>query len=273
MNEREGLAELQQFQLWHQERAGRRGQIFPSRETIDETIICYRIIEKCRRQHWYGPDMCAPWGLQGRETDLLQMPIAWTFADAPLTEEQLQSAERRLGFALPSLLWAIYTRVANGGFGPGYGLYPLEMLVNSYGRGAGRLVDFHLFEKQAADKKLIFMPHDVWPDGFLCLCYWGCTSFSYFELATGRVFRQDYYVGEQYGFEVEAPTLEAWFEGWLAREIDLFSKTRYGVVLCVCKSDGDEDALQGASIWFKEEECALFPVAAMLAIALVAVLN
>lgn len=231
---------------------------------MDETDLCQRISEKCQRQHWYGPDMGAPSRLQreldenatyywidrhGQEycyTDSLQIPTAWAFEYAPLTEEQLQSAERLLGFALPPLLHAIYTRVADGGFGPGYGLYHLfhrgirvsirssESMVDTYfsdRRRAAQLVDFHLLEKRTADKKLTLMPEDVWPDGFLCLCDWGCTSFSYLDLATGRVFRQDYYVGERNGFEAEAPTLEAWFERWLAEEMDLSSKPRHKIAI------------------------------------------
>ena len=98
-------------------------------------------------------------------------------------------------------------------------------------RRAAQLVDFHLWEKRTADKKLTLMPEDVWPDGFLCLCGWGCTSFSYLDLATGRVFRQDYYVGERNGFEAEAPTLEAWFERWLAEELDLSPKPRHKIAI------------------------------------------
>lgn len=228
---------------------------------MDETDLCQRISEKCQRQHWYGPDMDAPSRRQreldenatyywidrhGQEycyTDSLQIPTAWAFEYAPLAEEQLQSAERLLGFALPPLLRAIYTRVADGGFGPGYGLYHLETpdklsgasIVSSYfsdRRRATQLVDFHLLEKRTAGNYLLtLMPEDVWPDGFLCLCHWGCSQFSYLDLATGRVFRYDYYVGERNGFEAEAPTLEAWFERWLAKELDLSPKPRHTIAI------------------------------------------
>ena len=54
--------------------------------------------------------------LQGEEAPLpvLAFPSA--------TEEQLQETEEWLGFPLPPLLRLLYTRVANGGFGPGYGI-------------------------------------------------------------------------------------------------------------------------------------------------------
>jgi hypothetical protein len=41
----------------------------------------------------------------------------------PATGEQVDDAERRLGYALPAILRRVYTQVANGGFGPdNYGL-------------------------------------------------------------------------------------------------------------------------------------------------------
>jgi hypothetical protein len=54
------------------------------------------------------------------------------FAFPPATEEQLHETEEALGFPLPPLLRLLYTRIANGGFGPGYGIigaidgFPLE---------------------------------------------------------------------------------------------------------------------------------------------------
>lgn len=40
----------------------------------------------------------------------------------PASIEEVESAERKMGVTLPPLLKSIYTQVANGGFGPGYGL-------------------------------------------------------------------------------------------------------------------------------------------------------
>lgn len=40
----------------------------------------------------------------------------------PATIAEVQAAEQRLGLVFPSLLRDIYLHVANGGFGPGYGL-------------------------------------------------------------------------------------------------------------------------------------------------------
>lgn len=44
----------------------------------------------------------------------------------PTTLLVVEAAEKELGFTLPPLLTQLYTQVANGGFGPGYGIYGLE---------------------------------------------------------------------------------------------------------------------------------------------------
>lgn len=44
---------------------------------------------------------------------------------APARAAQVAEAEALLGFAIPPLLARLYTEVANGGFGPGYELFPL----------------------------------------------------------------------------------------------------------------------------------------------------
>lgn len=45
-----------------------------------------------------------------------------TFAFPPATEQQIKETELLLGFPLPPLLRQLYTQIANGGFGPGYGI-------------------------------------------------------------------------------------------------------------------------------------------------------
>jgi hypothetical protein len=45
---------------------------------------------------------------------------------APASEDDLVRTEQLLGFAIPPLLRRLYKEVANGGFGPGYGLTGAE---------------------------------------------------------------------------------------------------------------------------------------------------
>jgi hypothetical protein len=46
-----------------------------------------------------------------------------TLAYPPASEQQLSDTEQQLGFNLPPLLRLLYAQVANGGIGPGYGIY------------------------------------------------------------------------------------------------------------------------------------------------------
>jgi hypothetical protein len=48
---------------------------------------------------------------------------------APVSPTDIASAEKRLGFALPDDLKQLYSAIANGGFGPGGGLIPLDEVV------------------------------------------------------------------------------------------------------------------------------------------------
>lgn len=79
----------------------------------------------------------------------------------PLESGELDAVERRLGFALPAGVRQIYGEVANGGFGPGYGLI---------GLAGGALSDLR---RDAVDEYLIRCepdPHDqgwAWPPGHL----------------------------------------------------------------------------------------------------------
>src|SRR5438132_5407724 len=74
---------------------------------------------RCQRDHWFGPEQSGPtW----RKRIAADNPNRFGFVFPPASEEQVQITEERLGFPLPALLRALYTRVANGGFGPSGGL-------------------------------------------------------------------------------------------------------------------------------------------------------
>ena len=46
--------------------------------------------------------------------------------------QELDRVEASLGLALPPTLRRVYGEVANGGFGPGYGLVPIERMAAEY---------------------------------------------------------------------------------------------------------------------------------------------
>jgi hypothetical protein len=92
------------------------------------TDLCVRIQEYCRQRNWYGPDggwenyrgyFDAEGKLQAR---VIPRDPHTGFEFPPATEEQLRATEEALGISLPSMLRALYAQVANGGFGPAYGI-------------------------------------------------------------------------------------------------------------------------------------------------------
>lgn len=73
---------------------------------------------KCQRQDWYGPD-----AFKGRRSGETGKSFFQNgFAFPPATEAHVQRTESLLGFSLPPLLRILYSDLANGGFGPGFGL-------------------------------------------------------------------------------------------------------------------------------------------------------
>ncbi len=155
----------------------------------------------------------------------------------PATEEQLRASEQALGFLLPPLLRTLYAQVANGGFGPDYGIKgamggcagDLGTIVDMYleGReevrqGRAQLVDLAAYEQLAYDidvrnigytvvlNRVIELPERALPESLLGFYSDGCGIFSSIDLNTGRIFLEShpylYY---------EAHSLEEWLERWL----------------------------------------------------------
>ena len=97
---------------------------------------------------------------------------------APTTVATLVRCEQELGFALPPLLGRIYTEVANGGFGPGYGFLGLYGGVTNEDRHT--LAEFHRGTAQASFRKRF----PEWPSQTIRVCNWGCAMYSCIDCAT-----------------------------------------------------------------------------------------
>jgi hypothetical protein len=111
-----------------------------------------------------------------------------------------------LGADLPSLLRRLYLEVANGGFGPGYGVLGLD---------GGFRDDM---KRTATD---ILENHDSWPglpSHLLPLCHWGCAIYSFVHCPSGRIFGWDPNPVEPQDdvpfFEQEY-TIDTWLSAWL----------------------------------------------------------
>lgn len=117
--------------------------------------------------------------------------------------DELVSVEAGLGFRLPDGLREIYLNVANGGFGPGYGLLGIASgTTDDLGNTADSL--YALFAQTDPDD-----PEWSWPSHVVPFCYWGCAVYS-------CVTPEDMVVGFDGGqwAEDEVP-LDTWFRAWL----------------------------------------------------------
>ncbi len=89
----------------------------------------------------------------------------------PLSTADLEAAEHRLGFELPDDVRDVYGNVANGGFGPAYGLLGLlGGAKNEDGLDAVNLYASFREQDEAA-------PHLAWPEGLLPVGQLGCAMF------------------------------------------------------------------------------------------------
>ena len=117
---------------------------------------------------------------------------------APLGAGEITRAEGILGFALPPLLGALYTRVGDGGFGPEYGLLPLRRSVLAYE------------ERRASGWR--------WPEGVLPIADFGCGMYACVDCRsdTAQILLFDPNPGEpDLAWSIDTPSLAGWLRGWL----------------------------------------------------------
>ena len=139
---------------------------------------------------------------------------------APATQEQLDDAERRIGFALPPLLRRLYAEIANGGFGPGPGLLGV---TGGWRTDHGKTVeDLHAEMLEAVHENR----HWVWPAALLPIADQGgvyvCVDTAAPPHRVSEFDFEDLDDEERDGgwsraFGEVAPSLEAWLGDWLAR--------------------------------------------------------
>jgi hypothetical protein len=142
------------------------------------------------------------------EADPHTRPVETPLA-APLDDDVIAAAEARLGFALPAEVRRLYAEVADGGFGPGAGLLPLDRVVETY---LDRIANPPGWRGQVWPARLLPL---TWTDpGNDCIdtgtgemIYWDEE-----ELASGpsdKVWRRS--------FKPDAPDLATWLERWVGK--------------------------------------------------------
>jgi hypothetical protein len=105
--------------------------------------------------------------------------ISPTFGPAPL--DLVEDAQRRFGFPIPSLLVRLWSEIANGGIGPGYGIFGVE------GGMTDETVDLPL-----PDLYLEWKDYDEWvelvgrraAERTVPICDWGCNTLSAIDCST-----------------------------------------------------------------------------------------
>ena len=132
----------------------------------------------------------------------------------PVSLDELELAEKKLRFQLPSLLRALYLQIGNGGFGPGYGLIGLnDMGARNY---HANLVDGYL-----EGINFVHPDYPPWPRQFITICDWGdsITSVLDWTAPQSSVYR---FNGDKYDegplenvIKLESPALQTWLEDWL----------------------------------------------------------
>lgn len=183
----------------------------------------------CAAQGWYGADMMSPEHRNVRDDD----PLRTGFEFPPATEAQVQARENRLGVLLPPVLRACYTELANGGFGPGYGLrslidvceYP-DDLVESYLSicEVHEVLDMDMMTASQGGTHTFTIPFEQWVRAALPLVEEGCAMTLCLDITSGSIFRASpSATGET--FRYIAPTFEALLGLWLSDELYLHEKS------------------------------------------------
>lgn len=103
-------------------------------------------------------------------TDLERVPAIQP--RPPLAPDKTERAELDLGFRLPPLLRSLYLEVADGGYGPGWGILPIDEIVEWD----------HRCRANGSD----IVPPRNWPEKLIRFCEWGCNFWSGIDCSSDR---------------------------------------------------------------------------------------
>ena len=227
--------------------------------------LCAHIVERCERQQWYGPDGGGEnhrgyFDAEGKlQIRVITHDPHTGFEFPPATEEQIWTTEEALGIALPPMLRALYMQVANGGFGPAYGItgarggysfgddgryQTIDMCTDA--DPTVHYLDVREYEQAHGNPTYFELRETIQPAHFLHLCYEGCGMDFYIDGNSGRIYLTawcgslpDSMVPNQVlpgklrpeliiGYQRVADSLEEWLERWLQSEAKPWGVTRFG---------------------------------------------
>jgi hypothetical protein len=125
------------------------------------------------------------------------------------TWEAVRAVEERLGFRLPVLLGKLWAEVANGGFGPGYGLVGIE---GGYALDPTRLTLPELYFSML-DSYWEPVLDGPWPEKLVPICHWGCGHESLIDCSTIEGQIVDFPEGSD--LRPKGVTFARWMEDWV----------------------------------------------------------
>lgn len=131
---------------------------------------------------------------------------------APATAESIQAVESKLRFEIPSGLRNCLMQIANGGFGPGYGL--IGVGTSGYQSDFGDLAETY---KQIESDKA--SEGEVWPESILPFCEWGDAMFSCLDRNENVLLLREFRLFDQ-GF-----SLGQFFDKWINGDVDVLLET------------------------------------------------
>ena len=188
-------------------------------------LLCDAIKQRCTFQHWYGPEFLGPTQIYMSEKD---DPCRVGFEFRPASEKQLQETEDILGFSLPSILRELYTQIANGGFGPAYGLRGIQDGNPQRGgtipefflsRADADIVFFDLEGDEVQPEKDFFFLYSQWPHSLIPLIDWGCGQEISIDCTNGHILQCAPWDESRYQLVYLADSLEEWLQRWLQGEL------------------------------------------------------
>jgi hypothetical protein len=124
---------------------------------------------------------------------------------------EVEVFEKAIGLALPAFYKRLLTEVANGGFGPGFGLVGIPPSGHVDDDLGGNLRDAYLAGRSCQQ------PEWRTPCGLLPLCNWGCGIFSFIDCLSevGRVVTDEVFEN-RIEFTETSPSLAGWLAAWLS---------------------------------------------------------
>jgi hypothetical protein len=188
-------------------------------------------------------------GLQQRNADRNRATGSGVHRRKPFltaTAKEIQVAEQEIGFEFPDLLRTIYSQVANGGFGPEYGIVGIKW---------GASLDGVTLESGYRKMEKLERRHNVWqwPKRLLPLANYGCGMWSCVDCdlpslpmilwdpnnLDSNLDGADARLNWGSTFWDQGLSLRGWLEGWLAgrpqsepkRPSDSWTKKRLGFKL------------------------------------------